>query len=146
MLRRNRDQAGIWYTKAAQCRGWDRHKSSSLGQCRETPKKNGPIGVADRPKSREETPKEGYDRQAELVDVAMQHLRTQRTKFKCEFCRADPLRHAVCAGATLAPHLALGQGSGRKEKWAVQDGPSLGRKRPYGQRRHRLKQRTVTRA
>ena len=42
----------------------------------------------ERPKSREETPKEGYDYPSRARDVAMQNVRVHCTIFKCNFCRA----------------------------------------------------------
>jgi hypothetical protein len=42
----------------------------------------------ERPKSREETPKEGYDITSWAHYVASQKLRVRRTIFKCIFCRA----------------------------------------------------------
>jgi hypothetical protein len=50
-------------------------------------RKKGRPGL-ERPKSREETPKEGYDITSEARDVASQKLRVRRTIFKCIFCRA----------------------------------------------------------
>ncbi len=50
-------------------------------------KKRGRPGL-ERPKSREETPKEGYDRTSVARDVALQKLRVRRTIFNCIFCRA----------------------------------------------------------
>jgi hypothetical protein len=42
----------------------------------------------ERPKSREETPKEGYDKTSWARNVASQKLRVRRTIFNCIFCRA----------------------------------------------------------
>ncbi len=86
-------------------------------------KKRGRSGL-ERPKSREETPKEGYDRASYARDVAPQNLRVRCTIFKCIFCRA------------AHPQVKGSAGSGRiRGKKAVRatNGPSLGRKRPSGQ-------------
>jgi len=50
-------------------------------------RKKGRPGL-ERPKSREETPKEGYDITSWARHVAPQKLRVRRTIFKCIFCRA----------------------------------------------------------
>src|SRR3990167_4957551 len=50
-------------------------------------KKRGRSGL-ERPKSREETPKEGYDMASRAREVASQNLRVHCTIFKCNSCRA----------------------------------------------------------
>jgi hypothetical protein len=50
-------------------------------------KKRGRSGH-ERPKSREETPKEGYDNTSQARDVALHKLRVHCSIFKCNFCRA----------------------------------------------------------
>ena len=50
-------------------------------------KEKGPFGF-ERPKSREETPKEGCGRRGELPRAAKSKLRVHRTISKCIFCKA----------------------------------------------------------
>jgi len=52
----------------------------------------------ERPKSREETPKEGYDTTSRARHVALQKLLVRRTIFKCIFCRAAPTETRGCIG------------------------------------------------
>jgi hypothetical protein len=54
-------------------------------------KKKGRSGH-ERPKSREETPKEGYDSASLARDVASQKLRVHCSIFKCNFCIPERTR------------------------------------------------------
>jgi hypothetical protein len=91
-------------------------------------KRKGPL-VTERPKSREETPKEGCEASGSS-HIAPQKLKVQRITNKCVLCRAAPRkmriyaeRSLICAGRA---HLALA----RKKAVRKSNGPSLGRKRP----------------
>jgi hypothetical protein len=86
----------------------------------------------ERPKSREETPKEGYDKQARLADVAMQKLRMQRTNNNCNYCIAP---RTLTQGCHETVFLVVFQTPRCLADWPEKrpsetNGPSLGRKRP----------------
>ncbi len=94
-------------------------------------KKGRPVG---RPKSREETPKEGCGRRAELSDAAPQNMNAAHKEGKCNFCRAAITAalsgYAADAGLKVEATRFRCRHSHRKRPFVRANGPSLGRKRP----------------
>jgi hypothetical protein len=68
----------------------------------------------ERPKSREETPKEGYDTMSRARDVAPQKLLVHRSNFKCNFCRAALPKSGARAG--WAPSMKKGRSEDERPK------------------------------
>jgi hypothetical protein len=95
-------------------------------------KRKGPL-VTERPKSREETPKEGCEASGSS-HIAPQKLKVQRITNKCILCKAAAHKMRICperglndaAANTAPPYLA----PVRKKAVRESNGPSLGRKRP----------------
>jgi len=63
-----------------------------------------------RPKSREETPKEGYDRRS-LADVALQNLVCAAKELNCDFCK--PAITGADSGAAVGAGLEPAQSRSR---------------------------------
>ena len=95
-------------------------------------KRKGPL-VTERPKSREETPKEGCEASGSS-HIAPQKLKVQRITNKCVLCKAAPHKMRIypehglndAVSRVVPAYLAFA----RKKAVRKSNGPSLGRKRP----------------
>src|SRR5690606_11732158 len=121
--RRNYWNAGrrSWCLRRLQA-GWDRSEPWAASK-----KKGRP--VPERPKSREETPKEGCGKRARRSPAAPQYLAVHRTKSNCVFCRAAKTWARTLSCKLRRLRVVEGPTPEKKEA-ARSERPSLGRKRP----------------